>query len=541
MLPYRSRFTCGEAMVVFFAAAYFTAFDNGAFFRHLLEFYPLGGGNAAFLASMVVGLTACHVLLFSLLCAGRALKPVLTLLLIISAAASYFMDRYNVVFDASMIANIVNTNPAEAGDLLSWGLAGRLFVLGVLPAAVVHAVGVRSLPLRKALIGRGARVFGSALVIVALILMFSRFYASFFREHKHLRYYTNPIFYLYSIGKYVKKTYFRHAVVVQPVGTDARIPPSDKDRELLVVVVGEAARADRFSLNGYGRPTNPLLAREKVYSFTDMHSCGTSTAYSVPCMFSSLPREKFSVRRGEERENLLDVLEHAGVWVLWRDNNSDSKGVVRGEEYQEFKKPAVNPVCDPECRDVGMLDGLQDYVDAHPKGDIVIVLHQMGNHGPAYYKRYPREFARFLPDCRTNELSRCTDDELNNAYDNAILYTDYFLSRVIDFLKGNDAAFETAMIYMSDHGESLGEHGVYLHGLPYAVAPEEQTHVAALMWLGSTFKVDRDGLRERVRNPFSHDNLFHTVLGIVEVKTKVYDPALDILAGLRPEDGKPGG
>lgn len=242
------------------------------------------------------------------------------------------------------------------------------------------------------------------------------------------------------------------------MGNDAKTPSNDPDRELVIMVVGETGRADHWSLNGYGHETNPLLSREDVINFPDFWSCGTFTSYSVPCMFSRLGREQFTPEKAKDEDNVLDILQRAGVSVLWRDNNSNSKGVADRVAYEDFKKPDKNPVCDEgECRDEGMLHGLQEYIDAQ-KGDIMIVLHQMGNHGPAYYKRYPKAFERFTPACQTNDLGSCSKEEINNAYDNAIIYTDYFLSKAIALLKRNDKKFETAMLYVADHGESLWSH-----------------------------------------------------------------------------------
>jgi lipid A ethanolaminephosphotransferase len=238
--------------------------------------------------------------------------------------------------------------------------------------------------------------------------------------------------------------------------------------------------------------------------------------------------------RAAASENLLDVLQHAGVNVLWLDNNSDSKGVALRAPYRNFRSPEANPVCDAECRDVGMLSALQDHIDAHPKGDILIVLHQMGNHGPAYFKRYPKEFERFTPACRNADLSRCSREEIDNAYDNAILYTDHFLGRVISLLERNDGRFETALFYVSDHGESLGEKGIYLHGLPSAIAPQAQLHVPAVMWFGRSFDdVDVPALAAKRGARFTHANIFHTVLGFMEIESSVYRVELDILEGSR--------
>ena len=520
-----------QTRMILFTAVFFVLFDNFAFFSHVLKVFPVSPNNTAFLISLVFGLVSVIVLLLSLVCYKGITKPVLILLLLVSSLAGYFMDNYNVVIDDIMIQNMVQTNIHEAYDLLTLKLVYYFFLLGVLPALVISRVKIRYVSWKKALMTRLLRIFISALAVVAIVLVFSRFYTSFFREHKPLRYYTNPTYYIYSVGKYIHNTFNPSEVELQVMGTDAHIPETDPGRRLVILVVGEAVRADRLSLNGYERETTPLLEREDVVSFSQVYSCGTSTSYSVPCMFSVFPREQYSSSKADAYENLLDVVKHAGVHVLWRDNNSDSKGVAIRVAYQGYQSPDTNPVCDVECRDVGMLAGLQEYIDARPEGNIIIVLHQMGNHGPAYYKRYPPEYERFTPVCRTNRFDKCTKEEINNAYDNAVLYTDYFLSRVITLLKQNAGRFEAAMVYMSDHGESLGEHGVYLHGLPYAIAPDAQTHIGVVLWLSNGFKADKNALRGKAAHPFSHDNLFHTILGLLDVKTSLYDENMDILLG----------
>jgi len=430
-----------------------------------------------------------------------------------------------------MIRNAVQTNAEETRELFSPGLFLYLLLLGFLPSLFVAWIRVDRQPLRRALLSK-LTVVGILLALtVTQLLAFNRTYASFFREHKPLRYHVNPLAVLVSAARYGA-----HAVAVprsgvEPLGTDARIPSEDLDRELIIFVVGETARADHFSLNGYPRPTNPKLALERVISLTRMSACGTSTAVSLPCMFSIKPRKGFRTADAPYSENLLDVVTHAGVRVLWRDNNTGHKGIADRVKYQDFRSPDLNPVCDDECRDEGMLADLQQYVDGTPDGDILIVLHQMGNHGPAYYKRYPRAFERFSPVCRTVELGDCEVEEIANAYDNAILYTDHFLSQVIRFLEENDDRFETCLFYVSDHGESLGEHGLYLHGMPALMAPPEQTHVGAFLWFGGNFEdVDPEAVRALADEPYSHDHVFHTVLGLLEVESEVYDPGLDILA-----------
>lgn len=294
------------------------------------------------------------------------------------------------------------------------------------------------------------------------------------------------------------------------------------------MVVGEAARADHFSLNGYERETNPLLKKEEIIDFSHMYSCGTTTAISVPCMFSIYDRNDYDTQKGLHTENVLDVLSHAGVEVIWRDNNSNSKGVADRVQYENYRTAENNTICDDECRDEGMLVGLEQRIEASDK-DMIIVLHQMGEHGPAYYKRYPKAFERFTPTCQTNQLEACSQEEIANAYDNALLYTDYFLSQTIQLLKKYEESMDTAMFYMADHGESLGEGGFYLHGLPYFIAPDTQRHVGSLLWLGKDFPVDKEKISNAASNKFSQDNLFSTLLGLFDVQTEVYKKEMDML------------
>jgi lipid A ethanolaminephosphotransferase len=316
------------------------------------------------------------------------------------------------------------------------------------------------------------------------------------------------------------------------IGLDATINVQANSQRLVILVVGEAARADRFSLNGYERQTSPLLEQESVISFKNMISCGSDTALSVPCMFSYLNRENYSHAKGKNMSNVLDIISRAGVEVLWRDNNSDSKGAADRITFEDYRSNNFNPLCNPECRDEGMLSGLQSYIDERPDSNILIVLHTMGSHGPAYYRRYPQAFEVFTPTCQTNQLNECSDEQINNAYDNTIVYADYFLSKVIELLKNNAEDLDTAMFYISDHGESLGENGVYLHGMPYFMAPIEQVHVPAIMWLDKSFakEVNTEALEIVANEPLSHDNLFHTLLGLMLVETEVYDQRLDIMA-----------
>jgi lipid A ethanolaminephosphotransferase len=421
---------------------------------------------------------------------------------------------------------MLSTNVAESVELFSFKLVLYVIFLGVVPSIFIY---------NTTIIWQGAvariKLFGWTLLsIVAIVIGFSDFYMSFFREHKPLRYYANPSYYIFSTGKYISSVFKSSSLPFKAIGLSATTSNADLDRELIIFVVGETARADRFSLNGYSKETNPLLKKEQVISYSNFWSCGTSTAVSVPCMFSNYNELNYSKEKVRSTENALDILKHAGVNVLWLDNNSDSKGVADRVPYQSYREQDTNPICDIECRDVGMLRNLQSYINEHPTGDIFIVLHQMGNHGPAYYKRYPAEFEKFTPVCKTAQLENCSIEEINNAYDNAILYTDYFLSEVIGLLKKNTRNFEAAMLYVSDHGESLGENGLYLHGLPNFAAPDTQRHVPVIFWASHNFdEINSVELLKKKNIKYTHDNIFHTILGLVEIESPEYIKRMDII------------
>ncbi|BAK74702.1 phosphoethanolamine transferase [Arcobacter sp. L] len=521
--------------LIIFSSIFFTLFYNYSFFTNVIKTYSFSGLNSIYILSTALLLVSFLTLFFTIFSSKYTTKPLLLITIIISAFAAYFMDTYHVIIDDEMIRNSLQTNLSESSDLFSLKLVLYVVFLAIFPSYFIYKLKIEYKPFRQELFAKLKTIILSISIILIILFSFSKFYTSFFREHKPLRYHVNPIYWIYSIGNYVNKSVNSGPIVVKEIGKDAKIIQeyTDKEKkELIIMVVGEAARADRFSLNGYKKETNPLLKQEDVINFSNMYSCGTSTAQSVPCMFSIFDKADYDYKKGISTQNALDVLKHTNdIDILWRDNNSDSKGVALRVDFEDYRTAQTNTICDDECRDEGMLVGLDEYIKNHKDKDILIVLHQMGNHGPAYYKRYPKEFEKFTPVCKTNQLEECTQEEVSNAYDNAILYTDYFLSKVINFLKPYSNDYETAMLYMSDHGESLGENGFYLHGMPYMLAPDEQKHIASVLWLGGEMREDYDieKLNSYKNKSFSQDNLFHTLLGLFEVGTDVYKKDMDIL------------
>jgi lipid A ethanolaminephosphotransferase len=523
--------------LILISAIFFAIFYNFSFFKNVLNTYTFEGLNIIYIFSIFTILISFIIFLFTLFSSKYTTKPLLIITFVVSAFTAYFMDTYHIVIDDSMIRNTLQTNLSESSDLFSYKLIIYVLFLAIIPSFAIVKTKIEYKPFKQEVFAKLKTLFLSLAIILVVLFSFSKFYTSFFREHKPLRYHVNPIYWIYSIGNYINKTITSGPIVVKPIGKDASITKDTNNqlekKELIIMVVGEAARADRFSLNGYKKETNPLLKQEDVINFSNMYSCGTSTAESVPCMFSIFDKADYDYKKGITTENVIDVLKHTNdIKILWRDNNSDSKGVALRVDFEDYRTSKTNTICeDDECRDVGMLVGLDEYIKNNQGKDILIVLHQMGNHGPAYYKRYPKEFEKFTPVCKTNQLEACSQEEVSNAYDNAILYTDYFLSKVINFLKPYSNDYETGMVYMSDHGESLGENGIYLHGLPYFMAPEEQKHIGSLMWFGGEIKkeIDTDKLNSYKNERFSQDNLFHTLLGLFEVKTDVYKKDMDII------------
>jgi lipid A ethanolaminephosphotransferase len=515
---------------IILAALFIMATGNISLFKRLLEIYPLSLENLPFLLSLTMFFTLATLLFLLLISYGRTTRWILAFFLVASSQAAYYMDQYGVVIDTVMIDNIVQTNAQEAAGLLNLNLVLRTFVLGLFPAwlALRYKPVIQSF--RAELKSRILLLLVLIIALLAVIAPFTAGYASFIREHKITRMFANPIYFTYSGILYAAQKFKSTEVTaLKQTATDTVEIGNKFKNELIILVVGETARADRFSLNGYTRETNPELRKQDVVSLTDVSACGTSTGESVPCMFSVMKRKHFDREDALHIENALDVLAKNGVQILWRDNNSDSKGVAVRMQYEDFKSPTLNPACDEECRDIGMLSGLDKFIASKGSKDILIVLHQMGNHGPEYYRRYPKEFERFTPTCKSSDLKNCTQQEIDNAYDNAILYTDFFLSQVIDFLKKYDDQYETAMLYVSDHGESLGEHGIYLHAAPYILAPKEQTHIPAIVWMGQRFDYKIDQLKPYRDYPLSHDDLFCMLLVGFEMDSKTCEARRNVL------------
>ncbi|CAM6378710.1 phosphoethanolamine transferase EptA [Leclercia adecarboxylata] len=535
------KLQCNDIKFTLGCALLFTLLNALFIHRSWQVISPARLHDVLFALSVPLVLFCGWVIVFSILNIPLIRKPLLVLLTLGCAAATWFMFTYGAVIDQNMMVNVFETNSQEAAALVTPQLVLWLVVAGLLPASLLAMIRIRPGKWWHTLLIRLAAMLASAVVIVLVAAVFYKDYASLFRNNKGIVKMVTPANYVSAIAKYSKARWFAGDQTLIRLGEDARKGPvllAQQKKTVLVLVVGEASRAENYSLNGYDRETNPELKKQNVINFPQASSCGTETAVSVPCMFSGMPRKKYDADLAHHQEGLMDVLGHAGVNLLWRDNDGGCKGACTRIPHTDMTQWKLQQFCkDNSCIDDVNLWRLDDMLDG-VKQDTVLVIHLMGSHGPAYYQRYPAQYRHFTPTCDTNEIQDCTHQALMNTYDNTILYTDSVVSKTIDALKARQSTLNTALVYLSDHGESLGENGLYLHGTPYMLAPEQQTHIPFIFWLSKdyqqNFGVDAQCLRDQAaKEAVSQDNLFSTVLGMMNIRTAVYQPQMDLLTHCR--------
>ena len=495
-------------------------------------------GNPFQVAAFGIAIFALTLLTLELFGPGPLQKPVAAALIVVAASASYFERNFGVLIDREMVRNIFETTVTESRHLMTLSAVVQIGLTGVLPAALVFWPRVRRVGMWHQLWRWPLGVVLSFAVLGGALFSDFKAFSAVLRERKEVMLSYQPGASIGAVARYAKQQLRNSNRVVQPYGTDARPGPrlAAADRPvLLVLFAGETLRAQNFGLNGYARNTTPGLAARDVINFPDVSACGTSTAVSLPCMFSALPQDRYSRERFLSQENLLDVLVRAGFDVTWIDNNTGDQGIARRTGVTKID-PKANPAfCAGECTDEVFLPIIEEAAATITR-NTVLVLHMIGNHGPAYYLRYAPERAQFQPECRTAQFADCSVESIVNAYDNAVLETDFVLSQTIDILAGAERVLP-AMLFLSDHGESLGEGGLFLHAAPRFMAPEGQIKVPMVMWLDEGFRramaLDADCLTSAAMAPASHDNLYHSVLGLLDVATDTRDPALDRTATCR--------
>jgi lipid A ethanolaminephosphotransferase len=447
-------------------------------------------------------------------------KLVCMLLTIGSAAALYFIVAYGTILDSTMMGNVFNTDFSEAAGFTHPKLLLYIFFLGIIPALILKNTRITYTSRLKRLLF----LLGALLIGCSWIYANAKSWLWIDKNAKQFGGLILPWSYVINSARYFDQT----AANRQEQRLLPAIQSTDEKSVVVVLVIGESARAESFSLYGYQRNTNPRLSKAGVTVMPNTAACSTYTTRSVQCMLSHLGSE---TPAGGGYEPLTSYLDRHGVEVIWRSNNfgEPRMKVSSFQKADEIRKECQDN-CPTETYDELLLYKLAERLQAAQGGKkILVVLHQAGSHGPQYFKKYPPEFETFKPICRTVDQQKCSSEELVNAYDNTILYTDFLLDRVIGMLKTLDNT-ASVMIYMSDHGESLGENGLYLHGMPYSIAPAVQKNIPFLVWMSEKFAE-----RRNLANPlavqhqsYSQDYVFHSVMGAFGLVSDVYKKEEDI-------------
>ncbi|KJF92453.1 hydrolase [Photobacterium angustum] len=528
-------------------ALYFAIVVNIPIYKELINILSsLDQVKIGFIITIPIFFFAALNFLFNLFSWPWISKPFFILLLITSGMVSYASYNYGILFDTGMITNIVETDTSEASSYLSAYSVIWTLIMGVVPALLVFKVKLKLIGGKwlRFTLTKVLSMLASLAIIAVIAGLYYQDYASVGRNNSYLKKIIIPTQYVYSLSSYVKENYLTTPEPYREIGTDAKqsqlaLEQAKKKPTLLVFVLGETARTQNYQTNGYGRETNPYTNMLDVVSFKDVSSCGTATAVSVPCMFSQLPHRDFDRSKADNQDNAIDIMQRAGIDFLWKENDGGDKGVAHKINKIEVDRKQENEFCNGEtCYDIALLDKLDDQI-ADMKGNRVVALHLIGSHGPTYFQRYPKDKAFFQPDCSRADIENCSVEQIVNSYDNTIRYTDFVLAQTIAKLKTLEYKYNTAMIYVSDHGESLGENGLFLHGMPYGLAPDFQKRVPMMLWMSPGFKqakhINTDCLAQEAQQTatHSHDNVFHSLLGIMDVETNAYDGKLDIFKTCR--------
>ncbi|MDE1232823.1 phosphoethanolamine transferase [Vibrio aestuarianus] len=531
--------------ISFCLALYFVVIVNLPVYSALSDVLnKLDGVKIGFVISIPIFFLATFNFLFNLFSWPWLTKPFFALLILLSAAVSYAGFNYGTLFDSDMIANIIETDSSEANSYFSLYSLVWMIGMGIIPALLLIITPIQKNKSFFNLILRKLTSMAISLVVIGTVaMMYYQDYASVGRNNSYLRQLIIPTQLVYSIGKYVHRTYLATPIIYREIGLDAKQMPqalsAATDKPTLVVfVLGETARSQNYQLNGYNRPTNSYTKALDVISFQDVSSCGTATAVSVPCMFSSFTRDNYSRQAADNQDNFLDILKRAQVGLFWIENDGGDKNVAKNIDKIEIDRSRVDEQCNGQtCYDMAMLENFEKNIDKM-QGNRMLLMHLIGSHGPTYFQRYPQNKKVFQPDCPRADIENCTVEQIINTYDNTILYTDYVIAQTIEKLKTLEDKYNTALIYISDHGESLGENGLFLHGMPYGLAPEYQTQVPMMFWTSPGFEREKSLNTTCLRNnaqqkTYSQDNLFHSMLGIMDITTEVYNPHMDLFANCR--------
>ena len=423
--------------------------------------------------------------------------------LIGDAIMLYFVNTYDVLVTDSMMGNVFNTRYSEASGYFSLSAVLYVVFLGILPATLLILQQIDYKSLKRFGINTGIALA----TMVAMVAININNFTWIDRHATKLGSLLMPWSYTVNSVRYYNAERKRNQKEI--LLPDATITNSDK--EVVVLLIGESARSQNFSLYGYDKKTNPLLENQAVTVLT-AKSAATYTTAGVKAILDHKPTDKLY-------EILPNYLYRAGVDVVWRTANW-GEPPVHIEKYQKVADlKAAYPDAD-ERYDGILTVGLKEVVESSAADKVLIVLHTSTSHGPTYYSKYPSEFEHFTPVCTTVEMAKAVPEELINAYDNTILYTDYLVNEVIESMKCL-TDYRSCVMFISDHGESLGENNLYMHGVPMAMAPKEQVEIPFIVWTSDSSKI-------KAIDKAGQYHVFHSTMGFLSIDSPVYDSQMSI-------------
>ena len=520
-------FTLPVRAVILLLAVLTTCVYN---FSFLKEIYESDVSTWHFIQTILLT-TLSFAAIFCFVLWPKITKPFICLWVITNTIASYFVWFYNVPLDKIMMINVLETDRDETWELVGLEMIAYFFCWAVLPIILILKTRILYFPWRKALKIRFLFVSIVLAFLAVSMLPYRKELKDYLRENFAVRYVLMPTSYISSLIGAIHILYIDDIPVVKvnqnPIVQ--RYWEKSGKKNLFVFVMGETARDASFSLTGYTRKTNAPLEpfAKDMFVFSKTHSCATTTRLSVPCIFLHYTRETLKPRAVSYTKSVLDVLHENGYQVTWLENDSACKGLCRHID--------VKVTCsDRNCYDENLV---RSFVQMLPniKEDSLFVLHQHGSHGPAYANRYPPEMEIWSPVCRDPDLKDCSLEELRNVYDNTIYYTSHVLASLMTELEKMTDRFNPVLIYTSDHGESLGENGRYLHGGPWDEAPAVEKEVPFFVWMPASSRqalgLDVACFQQRLKVRQSHDNIFHSLLGLSGITIDLYDPRLDLFNG----------
>ena len=458
---------------------------------------------------LAVNFMMTYLVMFCLRMVGRIVLAVLS---VVNATAVYFILTYNVFIDATTIENVFNTRYSEASGFFSWSLWLFILVFGVLPALFCL--------LQPVAIGKARKLgvyCGCSLAVILVTGLLNIKQTLFISQHD------TELGGLLQPWSYIANTYRIISFSQDEQAEEIKLPDgriTDDEKAVVVLVIGESARKANFQLYGYQRDTNPLLSKQQELKVYQANSCATYTTAGAKAILE--PKDC-----DELYELLPNYAFRTGVDVSWRTYNWGEPPIHIDEYLTDQELAKMYP--DTDARYDGILyAGLRERIESSKKNKVLIILHTSTSHGPQYANKYPKEFEVYKPVAKNVEEGEKNVGMLVNAYDNTIRYTDFLLDSLINTLR-TMTDWKGAMIFISDHGESLGENKMFMHGLPMRLAPKEQYEIPFLVWTSEGFRTYKDNLPAVLEQHY----IFHSVLNLLSIQSPAYNEEYDIFEALK--------